>query len=231
MIELSVDAAGLSRMERSLTILYRDQIPFAMSRALNDCAKAAAADVNHSMSSVFDRPTKFTERAAIAPRAMAATKTHLQATVTLRPLQAEYLRLEETGGTRTGAMNTRKPSRTVLLPGKTLPLDEFGNIPRGQIAKFRAEAARAKKSRRRKGAPPSAVTVAFLPANAPGNKAGIAGWFRRLAGHGLARLTAFEAKTNYHAHMGYHARVNRVARATWPKALQVRLAEAIRTAR
>ena len=230
MIELSIDMADLTRLEKSLVALHQTQIPFAMSRALNDCAKAAAADVNREMSKVFDRPTKFTERAAIAPRALAATKTNLVAEVTLRDVQAKYLQLEETGGTRTGDMNTGKTSKTILLPGKTLPLNEFGNIARSQTAQFRAAAARALKGRKRKGVVTSAPVV-FLAAGAIGNKAGIAGWFARNTDHKLARLTAFVAETTYRPRFGYHARVDAVVRASWQPSLLTRLYEAIRTGR
>jgi hypothetical protein len=230
-IELSIDDAGLTRMERSLTIIAREQLPFAMSRALNDCAKAATVAVNRAMPEVFDRPTQFTERAAVAPRALAATKTRLLAELTLRPIQAQYLQLEETGGVRTGAMNTRKPSKTVLLPGKAMPLDEFGNIPRGTIAGFAAQVRPPSKRTRAKAAAKSAPAVFFLPAASPANLAKISGWFRRLPGHTLTRLTAFEKSTHYHERMGYRARVEAAVRATWPKAMLGRLHEAIKTAR
>ena len=230
-IELSIDDAGLLRCERALTLLYRDQLPFAMSRALNDCARAATQTVNRGMATTFDRPTKFTERAAVAPRELAATKTSLVATVTLHPIQAQYLQLEETGGTRTGAMNTGKASKTVLLPGATLPLNEFVNIPRGTLAKLNAMARKATKKAKRKAAVASAPGVFFMPSSAPGNKAGVAGWFRRLPNHGLARLTAFEKSTNYHARMGYHLIVEASVRLQWPHSMAARLHEAISTAR
>lgn len=231
MIELSLDAAELLRMEKSLTLLQHEQMPFATALALNDCARAATVAVNRAMPEVFDRPTKFTERAAVAPRQLAATKSRLAAEVMLRPIQAKYLQLEETGGTRTGAMNTGRPSKTVLLPGKGLPLDDHGNIPRGTLAGFRAQSRSGEKRRRRKAAIASSGGVFFLPGASAANIAKVSGWFRRLAGHSLTRLTAFEAATHYHARMGYHARVEAAALATWPKAMLGRLHEAIKTAR
>ena len=233
MIELSIDAVGLTRMEHSILTLRRDQLPFAMARALNDTAKAATIAVNLAMAEVFDRPNKFTERASIAPRAMAATKTRPMAEITMRPIQGQYLALEETGGTRTGAMNTRKPSRKIMLPAKALELDQYGGIPRGTLARFNAAAAKSAglKQRRAKAAASAPAQFVFLPANDPGNKAGISGWFRRDDGHHLVRLTAFESQTHYHARMGYHARVEAAARTAWPSAFRARLHEAIATAR
>lgn len=100
MISLSIHT-DFPRAERALLILARDQVPYAASRALNDCARAAVEKVNGAMSSVFDRPTPFTERTAVAPGSLAALKDRLAAVVTLRPIPAKYLLHEEIGGTRT----------------------------------------------------------------------------------------------------------------------------------
>ena len=229
MIELSIDDADLTRMERALVTLHRDQMPFAISRALNDCAKAAVLDVNTAMAEVFDRPTPFTSRAAIAPRGLAATKSSLSAGVTLRPVQAEYLRLEETGGTRAPTASSR-----ILLPGKSLPLNQFGNIPKSALRAFFLQAqASAGKARRSQGkaVDPTAASIAFLRAGDKGNKAKVSGLFRRLPGRHLARLTAFKKETSYKERLGYHARVEASVRAHWPAAILARLHEAIRSAR
>ena len=230
MIELSIDDAGLTALERALVTMHQDQIPYAMARALNDCTAAAAKSVNAAMSETFDRPTGFTSRAAIAPRALAASKANLAATVTLRPIQAQYLALEETGGTRTGAMNTGTPSKTIMLPGKILNLNSFGNIPKGTLPRWKAQATPV--GRRGRGhASGRAPSIAFLPASAPGNLAKISGWFRRLGKGHLARLSAFEKTTTYKPRLGYHERVEAVVRATWPVAMLARLHGAIRSAR
>ena len=230
MIELSIDEAGLNGMERALLALHRDQLPFAMSRALNDCAKAAALSVNRHMAEVFDRPTRFTERAAIAPRALAASKARLVAEVTLRPIQAQYLALEETGGTRTGAMNTRKPSKRVLVPVK-IEKDEFGNIPKSLISGFANRASRGERLRRAKASLASSSAEVFIPGSDRRNKAGKSGWFKRGAGGKLSRLTAYVASSNYKPRLGYHAQVEAIVRETWPVALPARLAEAIKSGR
>ena len=116
MIGIQVDMRGLTRMERALTLLAREQVPFATAQALNDCTRAASVAINKAMPEIFDRPTPFTERAAVAPRDLAATKERLASIVTLRPVQAKYLLHEEIGGVRTPAENTRKSAQALLLP-------------------------------------------------------------------------------------------------------------------
>ncbi|MDT7953502.1 MAG: hypothetical protein RQ966_18525, partial [Acetobacteraceae bacterium] len=196
--------------------------------------RAARDEVNRAMPEIFDRPTAFTRNAVVAPRELAATKDRLEAIVTLRPIQAKYLLHEEIGGTRTPAENTRKPGAALVLPGKTLPLDAFGNIPSGALRQLKRDAAANRRARRKRAAATridETNTVVYLPAGAPGNQAGIGGFFRRLAGHALTRLTAFAAEEHYTPRFGYHARVERAARAAWPAAIRQRLAEAIATAR
>ncbi len=249
MIAFTVDTSGLTRMEKSLAALADKQLRYAASQALNDCARAASVAVNQAMPEVFDRPTAFTDRAAIAPRALAATRDHLAATVTLRPVQAKYLEEEEQGGTRTAANNTRKPGSALVLPGKSLDLNAFGNIPDGTLKTLKSQSKESRHARRKRllraahralgknvqgpiQAPADADgTIAFLPAGVAANKAGIGGYFRRLAGGHLTRLTAFEPETHYHARMGYHARVEKTFLATWVTALARRFAEAIASAR
>ena len=236
MIELDF-TDGFSRMERALIDLARDQVPFAAARALNDCAKAAAAEVNREMPEVFDRPTPFTDRAAgVAAR---ATKGSLAAEVTLRPIQAEYLLHEEVGGTRTPAENTRKKAKALLLPGRQTPRDQFGNIPAGTLSRIKrdltktAEAARqerqggrSKGKRARSNAVPQRDRgVFYVPKAGHAQLAG--GFYQRLPGHRITRLTVFEPETHYTPRLGYHARVEQTVRSTWPTAFQKRLAEAM----
>lgn len=228
MPQIKVDYSELNRLERSLMTLYRNQVPFATARALNDCTRAASLGVNRAMAEVFDRPTAFTSRAAIAPRELAATKASLASTVTLRPVQAKYLERQEGGGIRTPASNTRRPGRAIVLPGAALGLDAHGNMPIGQLRRLRQQVRAAKRARAAKSA--SGESIAFLEASARGNRAGIGGYFRR-AGSRLIRLTAFIPTARYRPRFGYHARVEAIVRATWPGAMARRLAEAVRTAR
>ncbi len=251
MIEFQVDTTGLTRMEKSLAALAGKQFRYATSQALNDCTRAAANNVNAAMPELFDRPTAFTDRAAVAPRSLAATRENLVSTVTLRDIQAKYLLAEEQGGTRTAQTNTRKPASALILPGKGLELNEFGNIPDGTLRNFKADSKRNQKSRRKRliaaahrkqgkvqgkvqgpiAAPDDVGAVIFLAAGVPANKAGIGGYFRRLANGHLTRLTAFVPETHYKARLGYHARVQAVISATWLPALLRRFHEALASAR
>lgn len=244
MIELSLKTDFL-RMERALMRVAEEQMPFAVSKSLNEVARAARDHVNRDMADIFDRPTPFTSRAVVAPRELAATKEHLAAVVTVRPIQAQYLLHEEIGGTRLPSENLRKPAGAIVLPGAGLALDQFGNIPNRTLATLRRESATDARARRRKAAAvkrakpdgpplasvPQAGTVVFLAKDMPGNKGRIGGYFRRLAGHLLTRLTGFEGETHYTPRFHYQHRVHAVVAREWVPTLLRNLHEAVRTAR
>lgn len=248
MFQIEVDGRGaLTRMEKSLALLADKQYRFAAAQALNDCTRAASVEVNRAMPTIFDRPTPFTDNAAVAPRALAATRDSLVSTITLRDRQAQYLKAEEDGGTRTAADNTRKAGSALVLPGKGMTLNQFGNIPDGTLRTLKAESKLNQRKRRRRvmaagfkklgkdvQGPIEATDadgVIFLAATVAANKAGIGGYFRRLAGGHLTRLTAFEPETHYKARMSYHARVKATFLTTWVPAMARRFAEAIASAR
>ncbi len=233
-MEIRLDFTELTRAERMLTRAHADQVPFATAQALNDCARAASAGVNRAMAEIFDRPTAFTSRAAVAPRELAATKSRAEAVVTMRPIQAKYLQAQEEGGTRTPATNTRKVSKSLVLPGKAMGLDAYGNIPAGELRRLRQRAkavGRAKAATKAGGGKRSAADpIVFLPGTAKINSAKISGYFRR-TGRKLSRLTAFIKETHYQPRLGYHERVKQIVEATWPTAMARRLAAAIATSR
>jgi hypothetical protein len=244
MINLSINDAGLTRLEQSLLTVARKQIPYAAARALNDCARAAATGVNGMMAETFDRPNAFTSRAVIAPRDLAAQTNSLSATVTVQPIQAKYLLHEEIGGTRTPAENTLRPgAQAIVLPGRALLLDKFGGIPAGAIGKIKAkldkietakrlkrQAARSKaKQRRANAVKPGDRGFFYVP------RAGFrqlpGGFYQRLPGHRIAELIGFAPETHYRPRMHYNDHVRGIATATWPAAFLRRLIEAASSAR
>lgn len=108
----------------------RDQLPFAQAAALTAIAKQVQVEMTADMAKVFTKtgtPTKTTLNAiAIKP----ARKTDLTSAVYVKDVQAKYLVLEETGGTRT-------PTHGSML---TIPVNiarnAAGKIGQGKIAKL-----------------------------------------------------------------------------------------------
>jgi hypothetical protein len=126
MIKINV-SSDVKRLTAHLRQIEQKHIPFATAVALTNVARHAQASVTTQLPSIFDRPTPFTLRAiASSP----AKKSDLTATVFVRPLQARYLELEETGGERTSATGKSLPEPIAIA------LNAYGNIPRNKIAQL-----------------------------------------------------------------------------------------------
>ncbi|MFC7611747.1 hypothetical protein [Teichococcus aestuarii] len=115
-------------MARRLDNLARRQLPYAAATALNDTAKVAANSVRKELPRIFDRPTPFTMNAISMTR---ATKGRLQARVFVKDRRAEYLEVQETGGTRT------PEKRAIVLP-RAIRTNQYGNTARGTFAAAKA---------------------------------------------------------------------------------------------
>ena len=243
---------NIADLTRQLDQFQRQQIPFAASRALNDVANAAKKQLAAELPNIFSKVTPFTARAVKIERY--ATKTDLRAVVTVQPIQAQYLQLEETGGVRTGAMNVRKPSTALTLPSVAAPLNAYGNLRSGALARLfalvqagspavpsigdKSHLRQLERTAAKTGSGPPVRKrglrrndLVYLRGNDPHNPRGIGGIFRRLDGHRLTRLIAFVASAQYRPRFFFRARVAAVAKMEFNAAFAKRLAEALRTAR
>ena len=91
--------SNIADVRRQLTDLVMRQVPYAMSRALNDVAEDGHKAMQAEMRDVFDRPTRWTLNAFMVWR---SSKTNLIATIRERPSvgSRHYLKVQNTGGTR-----------------------------------------------------------------------------------------------------------------------------------
>lgn len=118
-VKTNVDAI-MGQVSRDL----QRQIPFATAKALTQTAKDAQKAVATRINTVFDKPTPFTQKAVgITP----ANKATLTSRVFLKDIQAAYLGLQITGGTRT------PKKRAIVVPAQALRLNQYGNIPKGKV--------------------------------------------------------------------------------------------------
>ena len=148
-VRIEVDTREVSKLSAWVAGL-QNQLPYAASRALNDTARQAAADLNRSTSRYFQRPVAMTQRAYGVSRW--STKTDLSAELNLKPIQASYLATSIRGGIRGQKPSERKiaDSYGPLLalkrrttagtavplawrPGAGARLNQSGNIPRTSL--------------------------------------------------------------------------------------------------
>jgi hypothetical protein len=130
---LAIDIRGdLKPIHRAMVALRGDQVPFAMSLALNNLAKGVAADERSLIDETFDNPTPFTDNAY---RIEVATKRKPVAIVAAKDLQAQYLAPYVIGGPR-----YLGEKRGMLVPMKgNIALNRYGNLTKGKLAALKAK--------------------------------------------------------------------------------------------
>lgn len=127
-IDLTTD---LGRVEEWAGTL-RKQMPFAISKALNDTAFDARTSLGGATKSYFDRPIAFTQRGFGVER---STKRDLQVVVGTEQKRARYMITEITGGVRSQkgfeklfAGIGKLPAGTQLIPTSLVKLNASGNV-------------------------------------------------------------------------------------------------------
>jgi len=102
------------------------QLPFALSRALNDTAESVRKAEVAAMQRVFDRPTPYTLNAF---RIIPSSKSSLVAVVASKDVQGEYLQRQAEGGVQL------PPKVAVLMPVRVVR-NTYGNMPVGAVKKL-----------------------------------------------------------------------------------------------
>lgn len=117
-------------------LLFNDQVPFAMAKALTDTAGLVVQAMPAALEDALAKPVEFTKRGFYV---QPARKDDLVAVVGAKDAQARYLGFQIEGG-------SRKPSRKALrLPAK-VELDAYGNLPKGLIKQLVARAKAGKRA-------------------------------------------------------------------------------------
>ncbi|WP_047867310.1 hypothetical protein [Sphingomonas paucimobilis] len=129
MISIGI-TANLKPLHKAMIALRADQVPFAMSLALNDLAAGVASVERDAIDKTFDTPTPFTKNAI---RTVRATKSNPIATVAIKDIQADYLAPYVLGGDR-----SLGKKRGMLAP-RAVSLNQYGNLPKAKLASLKAK--------------------------------------------------------------------------------------------
>lgn len=180
----------------------KKQLPFAAALALTRTAQDTRDAITVNLPKTFDRPTPFTRQGI---GITTATKETLTATIFVKDVQAEYLRLEELGG-------TRKPKgQALVLPGG-IKLNQYGNIPNKALAKGKAS---------------GKVFVATIK--------GIPGFWQRTQAKGgdkgVKLLARFQKKAEYKPRFGFLTQAEAAITIAFFKHMPAALERAFRSAR
>jgi len=112
MFELQIEDRACREFARGMGTMAEKQLPFALSKALNDTVAQGWAEVIASLDKRFNRPTPFTKLGITFGK---ANERDLSETIYVRPIQGKNLALTEIGGTRT-------PRRRAVIKPKGVKL-------------------------------------------------------------------------------------------------------------
>lgn len=206
MIDISV-RSNIRAIEKSLSRLAYKQVPFATAKALSAIGKRAQDAEIKNLQSVLDRPTPFTLKSVgVKP----ARKDSPQAIVFVKDIAADYLEPYEFGG-------TNKLNSQALLKPVDAKLNQYGNLPRNLLARYRGR------------------KDVFI-GEGKGKNGTINGVWQRIPaakgrGRGLKLLVVFANAHQVTQHLGYMNLARKTVAASFKAEFGKALAQAIATAK
>ena len=204
---------------KSMRGLQRKQMPFAAALGLSMTAKKVAKVEQRMMVRELDRPTPFTIKGVRWQGANKADfKTgRLHSRVYLMPTQAEYLRYQIEGGTRT-------PKGTAIaVPTSNVKLNRYGNLAGG---KGRIKRLLAKKNTFQ-GTIGGVAGVWERPKRGKRSRGGSG----TIGQSGLKLLVAYESSTQYQLRFDFYGIAQRSVRTNIGKEMDKAIARALRSAK
>ena len=221
---ITLDARGLPEIQRMLRNLAAEQIPYAVSSALNSTAFAVQKQQKARMPSVFDRPTPLVRGAF---RVAKATKQSLTAVVFVDPKRAPVMLTHERGGARGDQRMERYVKSKGWLsasgravPTDKMPLNAYGNPQVAEVKRIIAGLPTAKgvNGKRRY----------FVISNQAGR---LSPGIYRADGKALKKLYHFTTTARYSQRLGFEESAQSEAGRLLPDLARAAIQRAIATAR
>lgn len=219
-MEISL-VSDVKRLKKNLTRQQRDQLPFAISAALNNVAFDARESLQKALPHHLDRPTSYTKRGVQVKK---SDKRNLTAFVGFAgggfgrlPGGASVAPSEYMGRLMRGG--TRHPRRRAIpVPTHAFKTNKFGNIGRGKIAKLIADPKYFSGVPRGRGQDAAGIWKRGKPKKGkPGN---------------LRMVIAWEPQTHYRGgRFPMRQIVDKVVRLRFPDRFASAMQQALRTAR
>lgn len=234
-------SSNVRDLKRDLTSLQREQLPFAVSLALNAAAPELIEENRDHMQDVFDRPTRWTLNAFHFRR---ATKARLALTIERKvPARGRhYLEVQTAGGRRPRSgwekqIEQRAPyaGRVGYVAGAKVKRDSYGNISRGTMQRILSDIHAqgdagnnaTKQSRKRRGG--RGLGGYFI---APAGSKLKPGVYQRRGGRKISRVLTFDTKApTYRPRFKFEDVMRRKAEIIMPMKLKAAMDRALATAR
>ena len=223
-MKISVDVRGIEATKAHIAGLGK-QVAFAASKALNATGKKIADAMPGELDKALDKPTDFTRRGV---RVLGyANRAKLETRVGFMTAQAKYMRWATDGGTRVpGAGGLKLPA--------AIKLNEFGNIPRGVIARLVAVARKERKLAKataRRVAISNKVELFYGDPKDQTGKVWPRGIYKVANGSIIPLIVFPNTPARYRVRFDFPKLAEGIVRKEWPRQFEIALADALSTAR
>ena len=225
---------GLSRVER-------EQLPFAMSLAINMTADQVIKDNQREMESRLDRPTRFTVN---SQRKTFATRRRLISTISFKRFATGtspgiYMRAIMEGGPRgqkafeRAMVQKRMLERGAkLVPGRDARTNQYGNLPRSQYTRILRGAGPSNTQRGRQlPRSPQAGAGTYFAVTPRDNSNLPPGVWQRMANGRLRQILRAVPSARYSKIFDWPELTAQSAQRRFPFNMERAMAQALRTAR
>jgi hypothetical protein len=229
---IAIDVRGMEEVQRALRNLADQQIPYAISTALNSTAFAVQRASKAHIATVFDRPTPFV---VSGTRVEKSTKQTLIAKIFIEPKRALVMQWHELGGVRgRQAMEAWLqgkgwlPASWRAIPTAEMPRNQYGNPKPGAVKQIQTaltSGPTGPKSPRRYFVIPVGDT------RSPWLKPGIYRTRSRSQGAAMMPLYIFVSRATYQETLDWLPTVEAEARRLLPAEMSKAMQRAIDTAR
>jgi len=234
--------------------IQKQQVPFALARALTQTAKLVQESEYHEIRDVFDRPTPYTLNSIFTKP---ATKQTLTATVGLKEDSSKglpptkYLAAEIKGGGRALKRVERAlevvgalPAGFWIVPGSGAKIDAYGNWDRGEIVRvlsyfkaypeagYKSNITDARKKRLERGTK-TKIGYAYFVGRPADGKLPFGIWQRFHLGHGSAikPIALFISGPRYEAIFDFEFVARTTVERDFPRVFGESLRQALASAR
>lgn len=227
---INIDIRGLPEVQSMLRNLAAEQMPFAISSALNTAAFAIQKQQKERVPTVFDRPTPLTKGAF---RVEKATKQKQTSVVYVDPKREVILKTHEEGGKRGDQKLERylkskgwlaRSERAV--PTDNMPLNSYGNPKVAEVNKIIAglpSISGIRGDRRRH--------FVVRGGSGSGLSPGIYRTLSKSGGAAIVKLYHFVSRAEYQKRLGFEESSRTEALRIFPGIMSAAIERAIRTAR
>ena len=131
-MEFKVELKGVKEALRTFDDVEKRELPFAMSKAINDTARLIRKAEVDTMQQIFHKPTRWVLNSLFM---RPSTKQRLQALVYFKDQAVGYMLPHVQGGTRP-QKRSEKLLKTYWVPGRAARLNAYGNISPGQVVQI-----------------------------------------------------------------------------------------------